>query len=474
MELKNIEAKNPAVKFANMVFICGIIFSIFLIIYPIYKIYFLPTFTLPKLYIIVILCGFTLAVFFILGLKKFSSSTKVNLSLLFFSVGVTIYGLESYLEFADRSIEPELFAKQMGIPYDSRTYIDVLDDLKETGVNVFPDIYPASYLKSDGLISNEKKIYPLGSISNSSTVYSNEAGYFPIIETDEHGFNNPKGLYIENELDIALIGDSFTAGKSVQSTESIGGVLRKLDFNVISFGMRGNGPLLEFASLKEYAEPLKPKIVLWVYFVNDIPNLLNEIKSSSLKKYIDQDNYSQKLIFRQEEINDVLINYAEIERQKEYKKSKKKNKNKKKKITINRVKNIAKLSTLRRSISLTRKPNINIPEFKIILTKSKEIVSGWGGKLYFVYLPRYQRQSIGLKEENNYRNFALQTVTELDIPVIDIYKEVFENHPDPLSLFPFRLRHLHYNAEGYKLIAETIASRLKSDGYNIKKPEISE
>ena len=51
------------------------------------------------------------------------------------------------------------------------------------------------------------EFYPLGSISKFATVYDNEGGYFPIIELDEHGFNNPKGLYNKDEVDIVLVGD---------------------------------------------------------------------------------------------------------------------------------------------------------------------------------------------------------------------------------------------------------------------------
>jgi len=58
----------------------------------------------------------------------------------------------------------------------------------------------------------------------------------------------------------------------------------------------------------------------------------------------------------------------------------------------------------------------------------------------------------------------MQTATELDIPIIDIHEEVFDSHPDPLSLFPFRLFG-HYTAEGYKLVAEAIGKRLEADGY---------
>jgi hypothetical protein len=58
----------------------------------------------------------------------------------------------------------------------------------------------------------------------------------------------------------------------------------------------------------------------------------------------------------------------------------------------------------------------------------------------------------------------MQTATELDIPVIDILSKVFDPHPDPLSLFPFRMNS-HYNAEGYRLVAEAIGKRLEADGY---------
>ena len=70
--------------------------------------------------------------------------------------------------------------------------------------------------------------------------------------------------------------------------------------------------------------------------------------------------------------------------------------------------------------------------------------------------------SLGIEEK--YRDFVMQTATELDIPIIDIHSKVFDPHPDPLSLFPFRVWG-HYNAEGYKLVAEAIGKRLEADGY---------
>ena len=82
--------------------------------------------------------------------------------------------------------------------------------------------------------------------------------------------------------------------------------------------------------------------------------------------------------------------------------------------------------------------------------------------MYFVYLPAFKRYSKGIEDTN--REFVLDTVSELEIPIIDIHKEVFVPHSDRLSLFPFRGGY-HYNAEGYRLVAKSISNRLKSDGF---------
>ena len=98
------------------------------------------------------------------------------------------------------------------------------------------------------------------------------------------------------------------------------------------------------------------------------------------------------------------------------------------------------------------------------------MVSEWGGEMYFVYLPSFDSQTSPayanhdfLSEERN-REIVMQTATELDIPIIDIHNEVFKTHPDPSSLFPFRGNY-HYNAKGYRLVAEAIRKQLDADHY---------
>jgi lysophospholipase L1-like esterase len=446
MDYRDHKLPQAAIKFANIVFVLGILFCISTMIYAVYRI-FNPIYVnnigdkgIIIFYIFTMMIASIVGFSLIFGLKKLNNNIKVNLSIIFFSLGLSVYGIETFLAFQNKG----------------KTKIDAFSDLRKSGVNAIPNIFPSEFIDSNGFITNKIRIYPLGNISNSITILTNESGFYPVIKTDEYGFNNSKGLYIKNEVDILLIGDSYTEGFSVNPNETISAVLRKLNYKAISVGKSGNGPLLELAALKEYGEPLEPKVVLWLYYTNDLKDLKIELRSPLLKKYLNENDYSQRLIFRQKEIDIILKKYSEVEwiKQKE-----------KEKLANNFITRIIKLYNLRKMISLkpsSKAKGSPTPIFKDILSKSKKLASNWNGKMYFIYLPDWYRYSSNTEHPN--RNFVLKTVKELNIPIIDMHTEVFESHPDPLSLFPFRKRN-HYNSEGYKLIGEAIKKRLVTDGY---------
>ena len=462
------EPSKFAIKFANTLFVLGILFSVLVMVYAVYQNINHPEMSSTFYYLFFLFSVFT-AILFGFGLRRLRDELKVNISVLLVAVVISVYGIETLLEYFHEKplIHPEstiAIAKQMGVPFDARTKMEVLENLKDSSINKYSNFTPSQFIKSNGLASGDRRLFPLGGISKQTNVYRDQVGFWSIYKSDEHGFNNPKGLYKENKVDIILTGDSFTEGYSANSDENICAILRESGFNAINIGKGGNGPLIEFATLKEYAEPLKPKIVLWLYYVNDFDDLKNEMKSSLLKKYLDEQDFSLNLISRQEEIDSVLINYISEEWNREIEKQRVE------KIINHWIIRVFKLSNLRNKINLTLKPEPEPkpepkPEqlkiFKDILEKSKKMVSGWGGKMYFVYLPEFWRYSTG--EEHINREFILHTVNEMMIPIIDIHKEVFDPHPDLLSLFPFRM-YGHYNADGYRLVAEAISKRLKADG----------
>ena len=79
-------------------------------------------------------------------------------------------------------------------------------------------------------------------------------------------------------------------------------------------------------------------------------------------------------------------------------------------------------------------------------------------ELYFVYLPTYNRFH---KNYNNNYNLVKNIVKELNIPFIDMYKEVFEKEDNPLKLFPFE-SFGHYTVEGYEKVALSIYNFTKN------------
>ena len=82
---------------------------------------------------------------------------------------------------------------------------------------------------------------------------------------------------------------------------------------------------------------------------------------------------------------------------------------------------------------------------------SLEIVKN--GPLIFSYLPEFNHYQTNYDDTNYF--LVKNIVKELNIPFIDIHKEVFEKEKNPLNFFPFKMPG-HYNIEGYKKVAEEI------------------
>lgn len=389
---------------------------------------------------------------------KLSQSLKINCVLAGLSTVFGIYLIECGLLIftGEKLVEP-------GVIYDTRTKIQVIAEFLQQGVDAYPAILPCDFIDSNGIQGNENpSLFPVGGISQKTIVVCNEGGEYGIYESDEHGFNNPYGVFSHNNLDLVLIGDSYTNGYCVKAGEDIGSVLRRTGKTVLNLGMGGNGPLLELAALKEYAEPLKPKIVLWMYYeANDISIDLEDEKTSPLLvRYLDED-FSQGLLDKQEEIDRALGAYVgrravALRNGQPWRE---------KYARVFRIlTHVIKLWHLRSRLGIAPFPSpppspSQLAMFARILEKARTITSSWGGAFYVVYLPALERYSRRVQHGSFMgRDQVLSLVRRLNIPIIDIH-ETFMKHPDPVSLFPFRARE-HYTKEGYRLVAQTISAHL--------------
>src|SRR5262249_4610986 len=85
-------------------------------------------------------------------------------------------------------------AKRFGVDYARRTRLQVIQDLRRTGIDAVPSPESNFFMKKlpDGQWSwtvdeSGKKVFPLAGISRKTSVFCNENGPWTIYEADEHG-----------------------------------------------------------------------------------------------------------------------------------------------------------------------------------------------------------------------------------------------------------------------------------------------
>ena len=398
-------------------------------------------------------------------------AAKVKLTVFLVSTWIALFALELFLSFTDGPIQPDLAAlaaaaKRENTAFDTRSHFQVFMDLRDAGVEAYPTDAGGDLLRgSDGV-----DFLALGLKSNATAVGCSELGEFVIYQTDEHGFNNPLGSWGKHRIDVISIGDSYTHALCVNPDKTPTAMIGAVHGNTLNLGISGTGPLMQLAIMKEYVGALRPKVVLWFYIeVGDLSDLVTEEDDFPIAmKYLETD-YRQDLVSRQEEIDRGLDQLTDhyIARGNRWEQN------------FGVVYNKLVMQELRRRIlplfrgeqyggyllyrNRWNEPCVSeeiLTLFERVLQDGKKFVDSWGGDLYFVYLPMWVRygdpsEACGYDEGDvYYHDQVLSLVKSVGLPIIDI-TEATDAHPDPLSLWPFRLK-AHYNEDGYKLVAEKV------------------
>ncbi len=401
---------------------------------------------------------------------KVSKNIKVNLILISSSVVIALYLIEGFLiyQYASEKRFRENYIKENNLEFDRRSEKEVFLELKKMDPNVTVSLSPANWVNNKEF--SKKNIYPLSGVSNSTTVFCNELGYHSIYKSDRYGFKNPDVEWKrKNNLQFVFIGDSFTQGACVNSEDDVAGNVRKFlradqrDPGVINFGFRGQGPLGEYALLREYLPELKTKRVILIYFENDLGNLLEEARNKLLQQYVKDNNFTQNLAQRNEEKDLYLksIVSSHVDRQANYIES-----------YFNlRLKKLIKLQNIR-NLFVNVQPTLS-EDYVNVLKKTKILIEKSGAKMYFVYLPshkKYQKSFIrrniwtklrGPIEKHSFDTYedVIKLVNDLNIPLIDLHEELFKSMEDPLSIVPLRSVG-HFTEEGYKKVARIIYDKI--------------
>jgi hypothetical protein len=415
------------------------------------------------------------------SLRLLRPTYKIILSVLCIVIVTSAYGAELFMPVPEhtswvkapigRKDEVAQLAKRYDVDFDMREPAQMVAELRKQGVEAVPAVFPRYLLKKhddesmkSAIYVNDLEVIPVAGIGDRLTVLCNQSGQYVTYKSDEHGFHNPKGIWQSGSLDIAALGKSFTQGFCVPSDKNFVALIRQRHPATLNLGMATHGPLFMLAALKEYLPLFTPKVVLWFYVEgNHVLYLQHEKKSPLLTRYL-TDDFSQGLRGRQADIGKALMDYVEKEQIKQQSERSNSSNN-----SGNRLKplfQMIKLPALRQKMGLiygTHSQSLeeladlesNMNLFRDILSQAKLRVSGWGGTLYFVYLPdRARFANNEPRVADNERTRILTLAASLGIPSIDLHA-AFQAQGDPLSLFPFRRFH-HYNEQGHRIVADEV------------------
>ena len=316
-------------------------------------------------------------------------------------------------------------------------------------------------------IKNEKFL-PLSLVSNINHINCREDTFWHYVKTDKYGFNNLNSVYETNIKNI-FIGDSYTFGNCVKNENNIVKKFDKLSkTNSLNLSMVGNGPLINYATLKEYYPKDKQiKNIIYIFYAgNDLNDIKNHMHNKLLLNYLNDDNFSQNLksndtkknLFLLKRMQDEIKIYKEAQKfhPKEYKKF----------LTLFDLR--LKLKSI-----FSKKNHIQNYENKVynIFEKSlinlKEFTLKKNAKLVFVYIPSInylltKKYSVEIEADAE-RIINLQK--KHNINFIDMRKHL--NNYDLEKIYPplndpyTRNRPIHFNEFGYQLIVEKIIDHLK-------------
>ncbi len=432
----------------NIVYL-NIFLSLVLVLYILFKSEIIFEGTNRSHYFKYYVLGFSYLIFSILIYKINNNLNKIYI-IITLSIFVSLYLFEFYLSknvnlAKNLDIKIKKFKEISNKDWDRRSQLQVYKELLKTNKNVVPYFYP-----SELVLEDKVKIYSLAGVSNSLTVFCNENGYFSINSSDRYGFNNPDSEWDSDEIDYVFVGDSLTHGYCVNRPYDIPSVIRKNNSQIVlNLAYGRNGPLTEYATLKEYL-PMKVKKIVFMYYEgNDLDNLQEELTNNILLNYIEKENFSQNLKDKQ-----AFIDYEKRKYISAISKGSKFGFLKLRK-TRKALKELPFLQKNRKNLNFN--DNYKLEKLERILFLSKKFALERKSDFYFVFLPstHYYFENKEFPEKSLYFNQIKSIVNKLNINFIDIHNEVFQKEKNPKKLFPFELPG-HYNIEGYEKVAEAI------------------
>ena len=334
--------------------------------------------------------------------------------------------------------------------------------LRERGIEAYPFLQSDLFMHAParGLdIGSGNSVAPVSGITSVLTVLCNESGTTIGYRADSLGFRNSNSRW-RSAPRAALIGDSFTHGFCRPDNETIDARLTSFGIHSVNAGMTGAGPLTELGILREYIAPLKPLVTYWLFYEgNDLLDLESESKTL-VTRYLET-GYSQLLRERRTGVSAAMKRWADSTLEAYRPPS-----------LAAKARGFTTLRKLRTATGLYRRPEQpqqrdetrSLELFEQVLRTARDETRSWNGELRLVYLPerrRFNKSTRPVRGEDHDPVAVHRAVSDiavrLAIPMVDVSK-AFAATRDPRALW--NNRRYHYNAAGYRVVADVIAADL--------------
>ena len=351
---------------------------------------------------------------------------------------------------------PYVTGTEVRRPFDTpflRSSVAIAEELRAKGQDASPLLYPSIWL--DEMLPGGPDLLPLGSTSRQLTVFCEEQPDTPVVYTsDEHGFRNER---VETSaVRAAAIGDSFTQGACVGAGKGFVAIMARRVGPILNLGQSGNGPLLELATLKEYASVLRPATVFWFYYPgNDLWDLQRESRRLLLKRYL-EDGFRQGLSGRQDEIDRRLRGWLDEARMR-FDAERFTQLIDGESGSLVRFTRLLSLEPLRTMTQIAREnASVDIDLFRRVMDNARRTVAGWDGRLVFVVLPDHRPvQRLPLLPRSNHER-VLAAIRELGIPLIDAEEATRDVSRSELFFYSTS----HYSERGNEIVGDRVLDAL--------------
>jgi hypothetical protein len=222
-----------------------------------------------------------------------------------------------------------LFEARQRDPIDEMLHVEqmwrLVKSRKESGQPISVQYSPSDLLPTPAgfKLPSGAQAFPVSpGYANVPTIMCRE-GPRPFAEyvADEHGFNNPQGIW-GKPVDLIFVGDSMTYGACLPNRDHFIAQVREKHPAILNLGAGGTGPLIQLAAVREFVPHARPRHVFYMYdenndlYVPSLPepdrsDLAREYRNHLLRRYLEDDEFTQGLVRLQPELHALLKRYMD-------------------------------------------------------------------------------------------------------------------------------------------------------------------